>query len=557
MPRVGNRHIDVGSIKPQQVKKLPNDAFKALVERVIMLQQADRKECNLLYYKPVSKQAEKVHLAETKYVGISGGNGAGKTEHALAHLAMMATGVIPEGLSYLKKEFRGPINVRVVCESLTTVLHPIILPKLQWWKWTGQSPIGGDKGHWGWIPKLCLVDASWERAWSEKLRLLRVICRDPDNFDKVLGESLFQFMSSDNDPADFASGDYHYVLHDEPPTLAIWTENEARTMRVDGRMFLSMTWPDDPAIAVDWIFDDMYEKGRAGPNKSPHHEWIEIYTTDNEHLNQEAVALQMDNWSEEMKNVRIYGQPITFSNRIHPLYTDISRSWCYNCQKTVVAQAKRCPVCHSEDVNEFLHFTEFEVSQTWPCIWVLDPHPRKPHMFLWAQIDPSDDIWVVAEGQVEGDPSEVRERVEMIESSLGLHTVERIMDPNMGLSPASSKRGVTWQSEFSDAGLECDLADDSDVGRGRINEFLRPDPYRLQPRMHIHPRCQVTNFQMKRYTWDEHKKGLERDIKQKPRPKYDDFPTCLKYLMNRNPQFSWLREGAPVIHRPGKRKGAY
>src|SRR5690606_7905222 len=100
--------------------------------------------------------------------------------------------------------------------------------------------------------------------------------RDPDDPNHVLGESFIQFCSHDQDPADFASGDYEIVLHDEPTKYAIWIENKARTMRVDGRMMMAMTWPDDPAIPVDWIFDELYEPGSPGPLKSPEHEWIEL-----------------------------------------------------------------------------------------------------------------------------------------------------------------------------------------------------------------------------------------------------------------------------------------
>ncbi len=116
---------------------------------------------------------------------------------------------------------------------------------------------------------------------------------------------------------------------------------------------------------------------------------------------------------------------------------------------------------------------------------------------------------------------------------------------------------MTWQDEFDAAGLHFDLADDSDVGRGRINEFLKPDRHTLRPRMHIHERCFDTNHQMKRYTWDEHRRKEEKDIKQKPRAKYDDYPTLLRYLMNFEPTFSFLHHGAPVIRRAGTRKGAY
>lgn len=178
-------------------------------------------------------------------------------------------------------------------------------------------------------------------------------------------------------------------------------------------------------------------------------------------------------------------------------------------------------------------------------------------MFSWVQVDPADDLWQVVEGQIDGDPAEVANMVFQIEQSMGLNVTARLIDPNMGRSPASAKRNITWQDEFAEADLNCDLADDSDVGRARINEYLKPDRYRLQPRLHVHPRCQVTIYQMKRYSWDEHKLRVDRDVKQKPRQKYDDFPTLLKYLMNYEPRFSWLYHGAPVIQRSGTRRGAY
>jgi hypothetical protein len=37
----------------------------------------------------------------------------------------------------LLPKFRGPVTCRMVVESLTTTLEQAILPKLQWWKWSG------------------------------------------------------------------------------------------------------------------------------------------------------------------------------------------------------------------------------------------------------------------------------------------------------------------------------------------------------------------------------------------------------------------------------------
>lgn len=489
-----------------------------------------------------------------------------KTESVLTFIAACATGIFPESMKHTaRKWFRGPINVRVVCESLTTVLYPVMLPKLQWWKWTGVDEPGGERGHWGWIPPYCLKDRQWDKAWTEKLRTLTVICRDPDDPNIVRGESTIQFTSFDQDPSDFASGDFHLVMHDEPPPLAIWRENEARTMRVAGRMLLSMTWPDDPAIPVDWIFDEVYEPGITEHGGQV--EWVNLYTTDNPHLNQDAVAMQAAKWSEEMRSVRIYGKPIRFSNRIHPLFTDQTQHWCFSCGKVTIAQDNptragladlwTCTLCGGNAVTEFNHVEEFEPAAYWPTVWVVDPHPRKPHMGLWVQIDPSDDWWVVDEFAVEGDPVDVRRHCDGVEERYGLNIPLRLIDPNMGRSPSSSKRGRVWQDDFDEAGLVTELADDSETGRKTINTLLKPDDATMRPRIRIHPRCRSTISQLKRYSWDDYKRASEKDQKQVPKSKNDDFPTCLKYVANHAPTFAGLRGIGAILHRGGVRRGAY
>ena len=272
-------------------------------------------------------------------------------------------------------------------------------------------------------------------------------------------------------------------------------------------------------------------------------------------LDQDAVALQAANWSKEIQAVRLYGRPIRFSNRVHPLYTDQTQCWCFTCHTETIPLDDACAECGQDTINDYCHFKAFDTPDNWPVLWLLDPHPRKPHMYLWVTVGPDDDLWVQHEGECDGDLGDVHADVAHTEESYRLNVAERIIDPNMGRSPASSKREITWQDEFMEAGLSCDLAEDSDVGRSRLNEFLKPDPSSLRPRIHIHERCQMTNYQMKRYTWEDHKQSLEKDQKQKARPKYDDYPTLLKYLMNRQPLFADLVNGPVVINR--LKRGAY
>jgi hypothetical protein len=440
----------------------------------------------------------------------------------------------------------------VVVESLTTTLVPTILPKLQWFSWQGVDFPGGDKGHWGWIPKHCLIQGDWKKSWTERLRTLKLLYRDPDNPDKVIGVSSIQFMSYDQDPTDFASGDYHFVLHDEPPKYSIWRENRARVMRVDGTMMLAMTWPDDPAIPIEWIFDEVYDKGQPGANKDPNVEWINLFTTDNPNLNQSAVAERASQMSDGERQVRILGQPIRFTNRIHPLFTDQIRQWCWSCGKDVFANNHVCPKCSSVTID-FVHVGQLPSERSWPCIYVLDPHPRKPHMMTWTQVTPNDDLEQIAELSVEGGPDEVKKEVDRVEAEFGWHQVRRLIDPNMGRSPSGSQREVTWQDDFDTVGIRCDLADDSEVGRSRLNDYLKPNKDTMQPRW----RCDVRNVntisQLKRYIWDDHKLGIDKDMKQKPRPKNDDFPTCAKYLMNSDPSFRTLKNLGKPFKRLGER----
>lgn len=559
--------MNLADLRPENLRTLSNDQFRDLIAQTVNITQEDRKQNQILFYKPVSEKVQQIHDSPAKILGIGGGNGSGKSESALVELIMCTTGVFPYSQRHLvKQKFRGPISTRLVVQSLTTTLETIILPKLQWWKWTGEDMQGGARGHWGWIPKNCLIDGEWERSWSSKLRVLRVLCRDPENQDRVIGESSIQCMSFDQDPADFASGDYHIIVHDEPPSLAIWRENEARTMRVDGRLILAMTWPDDPSINVDWLYNEVYEPGRAGSD--PNIKWLELWTTENKNLKQEAIAAQAAKWSTEIANVRIYGRPIRFSNRIHPEFTDNTKTWCFKCEKSIIpvppeyvaegaAPRHVCPECQSENITDFNHVQDFETSHSWPTVFLIDPHPRKPHMYVWVQISPADDWYQVAEGQCEGDCTDVRKDVDSIERELELNVAQRLMDPNMGASPSGQKREVNWRQEFANAGLNCDLADDSSVGRARVNTMLRPDPDSLQPRLIIHTRCRDTVYQMMRYSWDNYSTKVDKDEKQTPKAKYDDRPTLLKYLANSEPNFRFLKSGPPVLHRQGKRKGGY
>lgn len=550
---------ELATLAASDVHSLSDDDLRAVANELLRAKEEDRKHNQLLYYRPASAGVDLLHRSTAKTLGVGGGNRSSKTESLLVETMALATGVFP--LRYadvFREKFRGPLNVRICIENFITHLHPIILPKLRWWTWTGIDQPGGARGHWGWVPKMCLKGGEWDKAWSEKLRTLTLLCRDPDEPDRILGESVTQFMSYTQEAEDFASGTFHIVHMDEPPPFQVWRENQARVLDVSGRILLSMTWPDDPAIAVDWIYDEVYEIGQQGSaNKNPDVDWFELHTLDNVHLDAKAVMERTASWTDETKRVKLLGQPLRFSNRIHPQFTDLEQTWCFTCGSTCMPAAHNCG-CPRESTQmaQYCHVEEFDLGD-WPVVYLLDPHPRKPHAMLWVAVDPNDDLWIVCEGQLEGDAVDLKQYVEDKEEMFGLDVRRRLMDPNMGRTPSGMRREITWQDEFDTAGLRLDLAVDSETGRKRVNQYLKPDKATLRPRITFHPRCQMAILHMKRHVWDDFRRARDRDLKQQPKDKYSDFPGLLKYLLNDDPSFRMLYGGAPVIRRGGTRGGAY
>lgn len=537
------------AIEPATLKHLNDEALLKLASQLLEVQSHDRQENQLRYYKAVSPLARQVHTSVCKTLGIGGGNGSSKTDSALAEMVIRATGQIPLSLKddYPREKLRGPIACRVVCESLTTTLVPIILPKLQYYKWAGVDRPGGQRGHWGWIPKSCLIKGDWQKSWDDRRRILRVLYRNPDKPDRIEGESMIQFMSYDQDPSDFASGDFHFILHDEPPRYDIWRENRARVMRVDGTLMLAMTWPDDPSIPVDWIFDEIYEKAQSGDKDV---QWLTLYTTDNPNLNQDAVGERAKQMSLTERQARIYGAPIRLGNRVHPTFTEATRYWCFGCKEMAIRDDKgECAQCHNR-VIAFSHVHPCKAETTYPAVFLLDPHPRKPHAMSWVQIDPNDDWQTIHELECDEGPDVVWQKVQAIEQEYGWNQVTRLMDPNMGKSPSDTTRETTWQDSFAQAGLVCDLADDGEAGRKTIDTMLEPDAHLERPRWTIDPRCTKTIYQMRRYLWDDFKRQAERDQKQRPKDRHSDFPTLYKYLANSQPTFRGLKQIGHVYCRP-------
>jgi len=136
--------------------------------------QHDHQVRQLRYYRVVNPMAAPPHPPMARETALVGGTRSRKTDTSLAELAIRLTGHIPVSLlpTYPRAKLaKLPIRARVVCNSLTDVLEPVIKPKLRWDQWNG---VDDTHGHWGWLPQHLLKGGTWEKAYSEKYRTLNV-----------------------------------------------------------------------------------------------------------------------------------------------------------------------------------------------------------------------------------------------------------------------------------------------------------------------------------------------------------------------------------------------
>lgn len=538
---------------PAEISGLSHGELVELAEAVKTHRALMQQEHQLLFYQPVSDTARQIHLSTAKEVIASGGIRSSKTDTLLAELVIQLTGIVPYALEgeYPPPRNRPPLRARVMCESLTSTLEPIIKPKLRWTDWNGRGEPGGPYGHWGWIPRHMLLRGSWEDSYSEKYRTLT-----------LTNGSTVQFMSYTQEIGDLKGASLHFILNDEGGPEGHYRENKMRTLDVGGRIYTALTPPDEESSAWEyaWIYDQVYERGLPGGGKDPNIDAFTLFTQDNRILDARDIAEIGRNLTATQREVRFHGRFLHLSGRIYSLFTERPQWWCFSCKAVILPDdALKCTTCDSTSVVQFCHAVEpFEIPGGWPVVMVLDPHDRKPHALAWYAIDQSDDIWQIAELEVDAEPLGVRERVDQLEEALGIMVMRRLIDPNMGASPSrqgGGRRGRTVRDDFDEVGLRCDLADDNlQTARYALRELLKPDPHTHQPRFHVFHSCPATLFDFGHYVWDEWSRYSSelRDPKPKPREKHDDFPACAQYLVNDRPTFRGLRMGGEVLRRPGR-----
>jgi len=511
----------------------------------------DSQANQIAYYQPVNDDARKVHLSTAKEFGIQGGNKSSKTGTTLAEAVIQMTSVIPMCLEkdYPREKIHPPIRVRVVVTSLESAWDINLKPKMQYFEWNGrpnEDGLMGDptRGHWGFVPQRYLINGDWNQSWSEKHKLLTLNLNG--DFGNKPGSTM-HVMSQGQSLQEFNQGAFDLIIEDEIPPEEIHRANLIRAMERGGRVITSGTPPDDRSAAVTaaWFFDQVLAPGLAGSNLEETDAAV-LWTENNPTLDASELARVRRGLTEEQARARFHGESIHLAGLILPGFTVKTKIWCYSCNDSTIPVDGSCNRCKATDIQDYCNTYDDQdswVSAVWPTLFYMDPHQARPTACAWYKIDPNDNIWQVGEAEISGGASEVRDAVYEIEANMGWVPFWRKADPKITVQAnqfATLFQGekFTIRKAFEDVGFYFEDANTSfTVGRERLLDWMRPNPYTRAPRLRIHRECSKTIYQVTHFVWNPHGRKTNVSIKELPARDNSDFPALLRYLANDDPTY--------------------
>lgn len=191
---------------------------------------------------------------------------------------------VPEHLRQYKK-WQPPFYCRVMAPDFTDYIDAVILPEIR-----------------KWVPQHALAGGSWDKAYSEGRRTLT-----------FRNGSMFRFFSYKQDKNQLGGSSVHRAWYDEPPPQTHRNETLARLIQYDGDELFTMT----PLHGVSWLEMEVYKK-----RSEPHITVVKGSGLDNP-VNSEAAVMRIINqYPEEERQARLYGDFVHFAGRVLPEFNE-------------------------------------------------------------------------------------------------------------------------------------------------------------------------------------------------------------------------------------------
>lgn len=350
-------------------------------------------------------------------------------------------------------------------------------------------------------------------AWIPKDRIIKIKRTIKGYIEKIYlrhstgDTSTIDVMTHEQSDDVFEGWSGDWAWFDEPPPRNKFIATLRGLIDYKGRCWLTLT-----PISEPWLYDDFMA------NADEDVFYVSVDMRDNPHIPEEEVKSFEARLTEDEKEARIHGK---FRHLVGRVYKEFD-------EKIHVVEAK-----------------EIKFDARWPVYFVLDPHDRRPHVGLWAKVDPLGNIYIIQEivfkGTIEKTSKEILKRELLMK--IAPMSVIRILDPNKGRTP-SNVTGLILKDEFAKHAVyfTTDVNDDVTTGHLAVAEKLwfdktQPISTTNKPKLlFIKEGTKFTVKQILTYVWDDYKSS-EKASKEKPKDVNKDAPDCIRYLIMSNPQF--------------------
>jgi phage terminase large subunit-like protein len=426
-----------------------------------------------------------------------GGNRSGKTTGGVTEGIWRALGTHPYRLELNNL---GPTRGRVVGVDFQKGVKAIILPQYKQWLYPS-----------------ALINGSWTDSWDASTWTLT-----------LSNGSTIEFMSYDQDLDKFAGTSRHWIHFDEEPPQKIWGECRSRRSDTEGDYWITMT----PVEGMTWIYDDLYEKNHEKEQSEQKVLIIEINTTENPYLTENAIKQFVDTLDDdEDVTVRIGGGFVRKGGLVYPNFDPTPG------KKQVLDQ----PIL---DPNEMFPRNE------WLWIMGLDHGLNNPTAVLWTAWNKAGfgiifDEWYQKDLTVDQHAIKIKQRIRKHGRMPDLMVADPSIKNRNGIS------GTSVHQEYQKYGLPFILGN-NDVKSGiiRVRKYLNPAPYNSAYRgelfkgfedfckLRIAPNCTNTIWEAKRYRWKTYSNKqlqYENNPYDEPHKKDDHAMDTLRYIIMQRP----------------------
>lgn len=360
--------------------------------------------------------------------------------------------------------------------------------------------------------------------------------------------TLYTFKSYDQGREAFQGDDIDIIWCDEEPPLDIIKEMKMRLIDRNGILIITMTslkgitdfirdyFEDCDILERRWaplVKKELPVRARKGPV-----DIFFLWTTDNQHIDQNRLMEEVKLMPETDIMCRIYGMPTNLAGKI---YMSFGRE------------------SHVISIDD--------VPTTGNQLWnVLDPHDRKPWAIGWYLVNKNGSVYCIDEypgsnfnemlyddKTYEDYAKIIKDKEAMIKSLFNIGSpTRRVIDPNFGnktMQLAERQGGqakTTPVKELQKLGLIYkDGIDALEAGHLEVRKWLhwekKNGQYVVRPGIYFCSNCINHINHLTRYSRKDIM-GTDGDVKDKvgPRDAYKDFCDLVRYLLMANPK--WIEQ---------------